>query len=487
VSLSPDPGERARTSVDPMPPTFVSITPRFLPDGGVRSRGRGFARCRKWLSGILCLLFLGTPSGVRAQTAEPLLPVPPVPTGPQAPAAPGQPIFPGETVMGRARPEFNPTGLRLGSFFWFPRAELDEAYNDNIFATSRSTTSDLITLIQPSFDLLSNFPDKALNLHGGAAFQDYASHSAQNTEDGFVAADGRFDVTAGSSFYGGATLAHFHLPRTSPNQPGNAAEPVTYNSFEANAGYTQSGLRFGYTGNVAVLAQRYNAVPLIGGGLSPQSANDVNIYQADLRLNYELVPDYLGYLRLSENLRTYPKKLPVPGALSFNSLGYRIDLGLQVLPFGISYGEIYVGYLRQNFFASALSSLSGIDIGGRYIWNVTRLTTLTFSAQRAVDTSNPSISNTGAGYLSSQAMLTIDHELLRNLLLSANVGYENDAYAEVSRTDNIFSAGVAVKYLLNRNLYLGGSYTYNQRESSGSARGSPYAQSIVMARVGTQF
>lgn len=471
--------------------TFAPVMPRLSPRGDVRGRGGclgGFMRFRKRsLAGLFLLLLDLLPSGANAQTAEPLLPVPPVPTGPQAPAAPGQPIFPGETVLGRARPEFNPTGLRVGSFFWFPRAEVDEAYNTNIFATPTSTTSDLITLEQPSFDLLSNFSGKALNLHGGAAFQEYASHPSQNTEDGFVAVDGRLDVSAGSSFHGGATLAHSHLSRTSPDQPGNAAQPVTYNSIEANAGYTQSGLRFGYDGDVAVLAQQYNAVPLIGGGLLPQSGNDVDIYQANLRLNYEFVPDYLGYLRLSENFRNYPKKLPVPGALSFNSLGYRIDLGLQILPFGISYGEIYAGYLSQNFFAHAIGNLSGIDAGGRYIWNVTRLTTLTFGAQRAVETSNPSIGNTGAGYLASAVTLTADHELLRNLLLSANVAYENDAYAGVSRTDNVFSVGATVRYLLTRNLYLGGSYTYNQRASSGTARGLPYAQSIVMVRISTQF
>ena len=61
----------------------------------------------------------------------------------------------------------------------------------------------------------------------------------------------------------------------------------------------------------------------------------------------------------------------------------------------------------------------------------------------------------GAGYLASSVAAGVDHELLRNLLLNANAGYENDFFQGVSRTDAVFSAGAGIRYLLNRNLYLG--------------------------------
>ena len=434
----------------------------------------------------LSLLIVGLVSlGAVAQTTDPLLPAPPPPSGPQAPAAPGQPIMPGETVMQRPRPELDPIGLHVGDFFWFPRAELDEAYNNNIFATPSPTSSDLITVLQPSFDLLSSFPRNAVNLHGGAALQYYARHPAQNTQDGFAAIDGRLDMTAGSGFYGGAQIAHQHVPRTSPDSPGNAAQPVTYNSYTATAGYAQTGLRLGYQAEIAVHGEEYNAVPRIGGGILPQSAQDLTISQATLRASYELVPDYQGYVRFAANLREYEHTLP--GGVRFNSTGYRGDLGLQILPRHIVFGEVYAGYLSQIYAVSSLGSISGPDAGGRVVWNVTRLTTATFSGLRSVYTSNPSIGITGAGYLASAITVNVDHELLRNLLLSAGAGYENDAFQGISRTDNVFSAGATVKYLLNRNLYLGGSYSYLQRNSSGTTPGTPYTQSVFLLRLSTQF
>jgi hypothetical protein len=442
-------------------------------------------RPKRWLAAI-CMLTVGLlPLVAVAQITDPLLPATAPPSGPQAPVEPGQPINAGDTVTQRPRTEFEPIGLHAGDFFWFPRAEADEAYNNNIFATTSRTSSDLITVLQPGFDLLSSFPQNALNLHGAAALQQYARHSAQDTEDGSGGVDGRLDVTANSSFYGGAQIAHAHTPRTSPDSPGNAAEPATYNSFTANAGYQQTGLRLGYQAEIATNAVRYIAVPLIGGGLAPQSANDVNIYQGVLRGNYEFIPDYQAYIRFAENLRIYPN--PLAGAASFNSQGYRADLGLQILPAGLFSGEIYAGYLSQDFRVASIAPISGLDAGGRLVWNVTRLTTLSLNALRTVNTSNPSISNTGAGYLASTAAVNLDHELLRNLLLNANAGYEIDTFQGVSRTDNGLTAGASVKYLLNPNLYLGGSYSFQQRTSSGAAAGTPYSQSILMLRVSAQF
>ena len=168
-----------------------------------------------------------------------------------------------------------------------------------------------------------------------------------------------------------------------------------------------------------------------------------------LRGSYEFAPDYQAYLRYAENLRIFP--VPLPGGLSFNSLGYRADIGLQILPAGVAYGEIYAGYLVQDFRTSSFSPVSGLDAGGRLVWNVTRLTTATFSALRTVNTNNPTITTTGTSYLTSTATVNVDHELLRNLLLNANAGYENDSFQGISRTDNVLSAGAGVKYLLNRN------------------------------------
>jgi hypothetical protein len=434
------------------------------------------------LAGLCLLIAWLLPAASVAQVIEPLLPVTAPPGGPQAPVAPGEPTYPGESVTLRPRPEFQPIGLHVGDFFWFPRGELDEAYNSNIFA-SPSPTYDFTTTVQPSFDLLSSFPRDVLNIHGSATLQVYADHPAQNTQDGWLDADGRLDVTGESAFFGSLQGAHQHITYGSPNSPGDIAQPVTYNTATAKLGYVQGGRPFSYQAEIAVNAAEYNAVPLVGGLILPQSSNDTTISEAALRAGYEIVPDYVGYIRAAGDWYDYWHALP--GGVRFNSLIYRVDLGLQILPRHIIYGEVYAGYLIQNFAVASLGSMSGADVGGRLVWDITRLTTLTGTGIRTFIPSNPTIGVTGAGYLASVFTVMADHELLRNLLLNVTAGYENDSFQSTSRTDNVFSAGGGVRYLINRNLFLGGTYTYLQRNSSVS--GLSYTQNILMLRLGTQF
>ena len=94
---------------------------------------------------------------------------------------------------------------------------------------------------------------------------------------------------------------------------------------------------------------------------------------------------------------------------------------------------------------------------------------------------------TSPGYLHSQVSLSLDHELLRNLLLNLNVDYINDDFKGVNRTDNGFDAGVGAKFLVRRELYLGASYTYSHRDSSGPQAGSPFSENIFMLRIATQL
>src|SRR6516165_8015585 len=232
--------------------TGVGVAPdrRVWPDILARGLNSGFA--------TFCLLIVSLlPLDAAAQITEALLPYPVAPRTPQE------------------RPsEFAPIGARLGDFFWFPRAELDEAYNSNIFATATRPTYDFITALTPSFDLLSNFPRNSLNLRAGSLLQVYADHPAQNTQDGVVTADGRLDVTAGSYLYGTVLAGHQHISYGSPNSPGNIAQPVTYWDYAATAGYAQGGRRFSYAVDVGVSAAQFNAAQLVGGGVLPQSTQD---------------------------------------------------------------------------------------------------------------------------------------------------------------------------------------------------------------------
>src|SRR5271163_1858458 len=114
----------------------------------------------------ICAMGLALPPvAARAQTdIPPPAPVqPPVgPTTPtQRPEDAGPPLERGASVLDRPRPEYDPLGLRLGSFFLYPKLELGELYSDNVFATQSNKKTDFITVVSPTLDLRSNWSQNA--------------------------------------------------------------------------------------------------------------------------------------------------------------------------------------------------------------------------------------------------------------------------------------------------------------------------------------
>jgi hypothetical protein len=430
------------------------------------------------------------PALATAQLIEPFVPVPTAPAAQPQGAAPVV-VEPerGTTVLSRPRPETDAQGTRLGSFFLFPRAEIDESYNDNIFATPNNTDSDFITTLAPSFDLLSNWNQDAVNLHAGGAFGVYASHTTENYQDAFVSGDGRLDIDEGRQAYGGFHVMKLHESRYSPNSPGSAAEPVKYMNYAANLGYAQSGLRIGYAADFTLNRYEYQAPPAVGGGFIPQSDRNYTTPDLALRASYEFAENIAAYLRGEGNYRAYDHGASAT-APSRTSAGYRIDTGLHLDLTGVTVADVYVGYLTQFSRSNVYSTFRGVDFGAKITWNPTTLDTVRVGIDRSVQDSNNAVLGPGqvsSGYLETVVSATEDHELLRNLIISGNVSFTNDAFGGINRSDNIYGLGAGARYLMNRYLYVGFGYNYSHRESGGAQAITPYSDNVFMLRLSTQL
>ena len=62
--------------------------------------------------------------------------------------------------------------------------------------------------------------------------------------------------------------------------------------------------------------------------------------------------------------------------------------------------------------------------------------------------------------------------------------YVNNSFQGISRTDNVFVVSAGFTYQVNRNLFLGGTYSFAEQNSTG---GPPFTQNILTLRAGTQF
>jgi hypothetical protein len=437
------------------------------------------------LTGSTSLIVAAAPAA--AQTEAPVVPVPQVPLRLIDPT-PGF-LERGQTVVERPRPELDPLGLRLGQFFFFPRGEVAEAYDDNVFATKSAPRSDFITILRPSVDVISNFARHAVNLRAAAEVGRYADHVSENYTDYYTSVDGRYDLTRAVALFGSGKWERLHEGRDDPNAIGGTAEPPVYDQFTGTVGVAQRGLRIGYAADFTIRRLQYDTVKAIGGGIIDESARDVNIYEGSARGSYEILKGYSAFVRGTVNKREYDNsQAGNPLAPKRDSSGYRMDVGTTIDLGGVTYGEFFIGYLSQDYEDPAFNTIDGVAYGANVYWNVTQLTTVRFTASRdVIDSVDFAEGRNSAGFLSSTVAVQADHELLRNLLVSGRLRYVNDDFQGIDRNDDRYEFRAGAKYSFNRNLYVGGDYTFAHRESTGTNKINSFDRDIVMLRVGTQF
>jgi hypothetical protein len=190
------------------------------------------------------------------------------------------------------------------------------------------------------------------------------------------------------------------------------------------------------------------------------------------RLNYEIIPGYQAFVRLIGNERQYfSQELgagPQGQNIRRNSHGWEIDGGTAIALTNITTAEVYVGYLQQDYENPLIPSVSAPSFGGNLIWNVTPVTTVRGSFSASVAETTLVLASSSFEY---GAQLTVEHELLRNVLLLGSAGYVRDDYQGNPRKDNTFGANAGARYLLNRNWSATADLTYSRRDSNVAGGG----------------
>lgn len=380
-----------------------------------------------------------------------------------------------ETVTSRSRPEVDPLGIRMGGFLFFPQLGLAASYDDNVYALATDEIDDTIYLVQPEFALRSNWNNHALNFVAGAEAGYYDENDSENYVDAFVGSDLRLDVSRDSHLTAALKYSKLHEGRDSPNDAGGI-EPTEYSLLAADAGYANDfGLiSFGISSKL----DRYDYDDV---GAINNDDRDHDAWQGTLRLGVDVSPNFELFARGTYFTVAYEDAVDDSG-FDRDSTGYEAVLGVAFDLTGVTFGELFAGYRAQDPDDPLFDSIEEMQFGGAVTWNPTGLTTI--RGQVARDVREATQIDT-PGYLATAADLTIDHELLRSLILGANVGYEKRAYEDITRDDTRVDAGLYAKYLMNRHLYVSLNYSYADLRSDIPAE--EFTKNVVMLRLQTQY
>lgn len=392
----------------------------------------------------------------------------------------------GETVNNRPRPDFDPLGVRVGSFVVLPRLRLDGAFDDNIFATSTGEKSDFITTASPNVVLQSDWNNHMLRLQSGADIGRYIDNTAEDFEDYRFSANGRVDVTRRAKIRGGAGYRREHVKRSSPDDV-SGVEPTIYDVLSANLEGSQVFNRVGVTVGGTFDRYNYDDVAAAGGATINNDDRDRDQIEGSVKVSYEVTPQYNAFVRGAYNVRNYDAAVDDNG-VNRDSDGYDVVVGVSLDFGGITFGDFYAGYLSQNYDDPLLNTVNGPVVGADVTWNVTPLTTVVGSVSRVVRESTTRDATTGAfasGRFFTTVGVSVDHELMRNVLLGADISASQDDFEGIDRSDEIYRASVDAKYLLNRYASIGGTYSYRMRNSDVGT--SEFTENVFFLRLLVQY
>jgi len=402
----------------------------------------------------------------------------PAPTGPDS-----------GNMAPQAVGNYDAKGMPVGSFRLFPDLELEETFNDNIYATpnTQSPTAAFVQLVKPTLDLRSDWSNHMLNLFAKGVFGFYSTNSTEDYYDFSAGFDGRFDIQRGWNVYGGASFSRKHEDRGSPNSTTSGFSPTEYNQLSTNAGYYQEFNRL----NVQ-LDGRIDNYDYFNNGLSPANGVIQNSdrsrteYREAARVGYEFSPGYQVWTRGSLNQRRY---VTVPDDTGFdrNSAGWDVVGGVTVDLGGITSFEAFAGYLQQNYEDSRLQTISAPTFGLTGYWNPIRELMVKPFVRRTIE---DSALTTAASYISTGFGTDVTYSWRPNIQIDAHGDYSIADYGffpgvASQRYETYLTLRASVLYRLNPNLYIGPSYQYLHRDSNQPD--STYGQNIVMLRLGARL
>ncbi len=405
---------------------------------------------------------------------------PPYRPGPSAETdAPGRGL--GGTVRNRPRPDYDPIGNSIGALHIFPGIAVGVDYNSNIDRTDTAERAGLLARVRPTLRIVTDWSRHALEVSAEAESGEYPVYRRESYLDAAARAAGRIDIGHGLKAEAGLGLAHLHEPRGGVDDA-SGAEPVRFLQWSAEGALSLQSGRFAYTIGTAVKRLDFNDVPAQGGGSLNQDDRDSQTWSVEARIDYEPLPDTGVYLTGRYGLIDFAAATDDSGINRDSRLqqivaGTELDLG------GVTVLNLAVGWMGHQFADARLQPVMGLAISGDVTVNVTALTTVTGALTRDL---SATVTPGASSYTQTAARLQVDHELLRNLLLSASIAGRRLDFHGVDRRDTHGGVSVGAEWLVNRLARLSLHYELGQRLSEGSAATHDWLRQAVMLRLELQ-
>ncbi|MCW0047731.1 outer membrane beta-barrel protein [Brevundimonas sp. BT-123] len=384
-------------------------------------------------------------------------------------------------VRDRPQPAYDPLGVRAGGFTAFPRLRSGVVYDDNVFAAEADRQSATTLRVTPEVVVRSHWSRHALETRVRADIDRNLDFDSENTTDWSLGGAGRLDIVRGADVTLAADYARDHEARTAAGSDPAARRPIAFDLASASLAATRTRGRLRLSAKAAVLRYDYRDGLSAAGVAIEQDDRDRTVARLTGRADYALSPATALFVQVARDDRDYRI---VAGSPERSSAGHEALAGVDFELGALIRGDVAAGYIRQDFQDTAYGDLDGFSGRARLSWFPTQLTTLTATAARSVEDTGVIGS---AGALRTDVSIGVDHELLRNLILTAETAWSEDDYNGLDRTDIRFAASFSAIYRLDRRYGLTAGLAYLDQSSSGAVAGPSYRSTRLSVAVVSQF
>lgn len=369
-------------------------------------------------------------------------------------------------------------GLRSGGLTWFPSIEESVGYDSNPDRAAVAKGSALLRT-EGGLRLQSDWPVHELKGDLRGAYNAYPDLKSANRPEGSGRLNLRLDASRDTAI---DLESRFVLDTQRPGSPdlnASVRDRPLVSSFGASVGATQqfNRLSLGLRGSIDRAV--FEDARLTNGSILDQSDRDKNQYGVRLRAAYELTPGLIPFVEALADTRVYDQRIDKSGfARGSNGLGARVGSTFEITR--TLTGEASAGYEARHYEDARLKDLRGPLVDAALIWSATPLTTVRLRAQTQIDETTLPFSS---GVLVERASLEVQHDLRRNLSVTAALAVSEADYRGVRITEDGFAGSVRVDYHLTRSLVLRASFTHERLKST--APGADYTANTYL--IGLRF
>ncbi len=360
--------------------------------------------------------------------------------------------------------EYEPLGLRLGSFTFYPSLETRLGYDSNTNGSSLNPKPDNIVETRADMRLHWDQSRHSFDFAFGGRFLKYTRGTQTDRIEGYATAAADLQINHAHSLNLSAKSEYAQIDAFSVDRPGAGTEPLAVWHHRAGAGFKRDAGRLWAALSLSADTWRYQ--PTADAPRTPvdYTGNNLDLFAATATMGYRFSPGY----ELITKLRGLRQHSPdaTPGT-ELDAFGMEALAGVSAEINPLLTWQIMGGYTTRDF-DRALPDLNAFLGSLEITWLPISL--LTVNARLARKASETATAAGATGIIDDSLRIKMDYEAMRNLIFTIQGEYHNLEFIGTSRTDQLYAGQLGIQYLLNRNITLTLQYEHQLRESKGATK-----------------